>query len=237
MNSEERKHAAESWVDEVLSQRIPHPRQGLEGRILTGLRVHEKQRQRQWIFVLAASVAALLFAVVATRGWHARQPDISRRGPVPEEMQRVSSVRAVTAAPHAEATQTSSGYHSNVQKRASESQGSGRAETVAAQEALLPVVIKQEPTRSLTEQAKLLQMYLQGTPKQELKLVAGRQEAVDDIDIPDVNVPSIKIATLDPQMQAQMDAQAQAQAEAVAQERNAKIQPEGETEKKSGDSI
>src|SRR5258708_35009296 len=48
----------------VSTYSVAEPRPGLETRILATMEGHATQRQRRWLFVFAASVAAVLLAVL-----------------------------------------------------------------------------------------------------------------------------------------------------------------------------
>src|SRR5262249_39142912 len=51
---------------------------------------------------------------------------------------------------------------------------------------------------ALNEQGKLLQAYLRQTPQQELMVIAGRQRAAADAEIPDLRIAPIEIKELSP---------------------------------------
>ncbi|HTC91966.1 MAG TPA: hypothetical protein VK699_00760 [Terriglobales bacterium] len=65
MKSEDKKLAAEQWLDDALENySAAEPRAGIEMRILANLEAHVSQRRRRWVLALAASAAVVVFAMV-----------------------------------------------------------------------------------------------------------------------------------------------------------------------------
>lgn len=193
MNFEEPKDAnqrppEDSWLDEVLAHySAAEPRSGLENRILANLEAHLADRRRRWFYVFAAAAAVVLFAILATTMRTEKQTN-------PENLAGNKSSHGQIAPP---------APTNNVVRRS----GNPLADFApknhmlvrakgANRSAVLQATVKQEhfpADRPLSEQERLLQMYLKQTPQQELQLIAGRQQSAAGIDIPELEVQPIEI--------------------------------------------
>jgi hypothetical protein len=174
MNFEEPKHANERpqedrWLDEALAQySAAEPRLGLENRILANLEAHATQRQRRWFFSFAGAVAAALFVVLIMTMRNVIETN-PRQMATPK---RPPSETVPTVAESARATSRKSGVRA-VDRHSL----TGRKE-VAGTETVLESGVKQEhfpADRPLSEQDRLLLMYLSQTSHQEMEHVVAVQ--------------------------------------------------------------
>jgi hypothetical protein len=194
MSPEERKHAAEQWLDEALAHHNAPPRAGLENRIVSHLQAYDRQQQRRWIFVLAATAAAAILAIVAAELPHAQQK------PLPPTQAQARG--AGTHQANATATPRQSVNAETVQAQTPVAHKNTDSENTTANAATLQSAQKQRefPAGKLpSEQARLLQAYLRQTPARELALVAEHQQSAGDINIPDLSIPHIEIQALSPE--------------------------------------
>ncbi len=179
MNPEEPKQPAEPllndrWLDEVLERySAVSPRAGLENRILANLEAHAtQQRGRRWIFGLAAaSAAVLLFAILIANTRNVKQDgpvDITaRKAPPSEGVPRNTDKRVISE------SQTA-GLRIVHQHRVN-----GQQNRTTSGSVLRVAEAKQEhfpADRPLSEQERLLQLYLKQTSQQELEHVVAQQQ-------------------------------------------------------------
>ena len=204
MSPEERKHAAEQWLDEALAHHNAPPRAGLENRIVSHLQAYDRQQQRRWIFVLAATAAAAILAIVAAELPHAQQKPLpptqaQARGAGTHQANATATPRQSVNAETVQA-QTPVAHKNTDSESVHASRGVNRNTTANA--ATLQSAQKQRefPAGKLpSEQARLLQAYLRQTPARELALVAEHQQSAGDINIPDLSIPHIEIQALSPE--------------------------------------
>jgi hypothetical protein len=194
MNSEEQKQAAEQWLDEAIEQfRHAGPAAGLESRIVAELRARVVQRRRNWVFLAMGAAAAAVVTVLA-----ASLPRAERQAPSTAIQQsRPLENSFVPPRPPSAGNQPQPSRNRLARRPDGPQQGTPglSANNVAARVRKTEVF----PTPTvLNEQGKLLQAYLRQTPQQELMVMAGRQRAAADSDIPDLSIAPIEIKELSP---------------------------------------
>ncbi len=175
----EREH--ENFVDELLEAslgryRSQEPRAGLDARILASVRTRERARSRhRWVWAFAACAALLtIFALVFHRPrpgqeakGAARHPRTVAKSAVPP----VATTPKIVSAPRTTL------------------RGTARAKA-------LPARPEQFPTPApLTEQEKLLLVYVKEAPASALKVQANEQPA-DQIEIPKLTIAAVEIKPL-----------------------------------------
>src|SRR5258708_30625617 len=94
MADQDKDKQLDDLLESLLSRySLAEPRPGLETRILATMEGHATQRQRRWLFVFAASVAAVLFAVLIANVRNVKQgiPDhMSTQKSPPESVPRTA---------------------------------------------------------------------------------------------------------------------------------------------------
>ena len=193
MNSEEQEQAAEQWLDEAIECfRRAGPAAGLEARIIAELRARARRR-RQLVFVLTGAAAAgVVAALVASLPRAVQQtPSTATQQSMPWQND------GPVSAPQSAGNQPQrSPYRPATKPKNPKVSGPGLSTHNVA-----GAVPKNQvfPTPSApNEQGKRLQAYLRQTPQQELMLVATRQRAAADTEIPDLSIAPIEIKDLSP---------------------------------------
>jgi hypothetical protein len=178
MHDKETDRFVDDLLDASLRQyRSQEPRAGLEGRILAKVRAREHAAGRRgWVWALGAAAAAAVAVVAVALYVPYRRP--APVAPVPQEMAgKPEPPRAVAAPPRAP-----SAAHAAVRQ----------ARRLTA-ERRRPV---QFPTPiPLTEQEKLLLLYVQNTPSSELEAQVG-QQPMGDLEIPKISIAALEIKPL-----------------------------------------
>ncbi|HEV2963398.1 MAG TPA: hypothetical protein VG649_16335 [Candidatus Angelobacter sp.] len=197
MNPEERKRAAEQWLDETLDLcKAASPRAGLETRILAHLHAHAVRWKQRWIFALAGSVA-VLFAVITVRVMESRRAAASPDSPQTKATQRTAPEDTARGPREANMPVVQACTECDRGKQHTAMWKSGTKNDVAVLAAGLKDV-KQELFPSpipLSEERTRLQLYLRQTPKQELNMIAQRQRSAP---VPDLTIEPIDIKELTP---------------------------------------
>jgi len=172
------------FVEELLEASLKRyrseaPRAGLENRILAGVQASDRAAQRRrWVWVLAASAAALIVAVVVLRFTSRPARRTATVSPAPQAVApKTEPPRVVAVAPPV----------TRVPRKPSQ-----RPRPVTA-ELRRP---EQFPTPSpLTEQEKLLLLYLQTTPASELAATAT-EKPIQDLKISQLAFAPLEIKPL-----------------------------------------
>lgn len=164
----------EQFVDQLLDASIEHcasaePRAGLEGRILAGVAARHRAVQRQkWALGLAASALAILAVAVTTR--ILRHTTIVSLPHPPQ----IAAVRPESMAPPAPIARS-------------------RVTRLRRSKAITQRP-QQFPTPApLSEQEKLLLLYVQETPK---SVLATPVNTPNDLEIPDLKIAALEIKDL-----------------------------------------
>jgi hypothetical protein len=193
MNPQEREQAAERWLDEAIDRfRQAGPRDGIESRLIAGLRAHAAQRQRRWTFLLSGAAATVLVTTLVA--------SFPRNKPASTNVtQQLAPSPAGTIPPSPMAAAHQPPALPRLPMPAHRAPESGKSKG----EITLPVTATKQdvfPTPAPpSEQGKRLQAYLRHTPQHELTLVAGRQIAATGIpEINDLSIASIEIKELNP---------------------------------------
>jgi len=190
MNPEEHEHEAEQWLDEALGRyRTAPPPPGLETRILAGLQARARQRQRRWLFTLAAGAAVLLAAVLITSRLNSR-PEVNARDNVQTPAPKSNVIKTAESAAALPQKSATPNEHRRRERAAGNEQG------VAAPRSASVKTDRRNRPLPLPEQQRLLRLYLSETPRQELALIATRQQL--DAELPRLNIPPIEIKELTP---------------------------------------
>lgn len=173
------------FVEELLEASLKRyrseaPRAGLENRILAGVQAsdHAAQRRR-WVWVLAASAAALIVAVVVLRFTSRPAPRIATVSPAPQTVApRTETPKVVAVAPPV----------THVPRQLSQPP---RAATARLNRP------EQFPTPSpLTEQEKLLLAYVASAPRSELSTPVVGDQRIEPLQFPEIKIARIEIKEL-----------------------------------------
>jgi hypothetical protein len=170
------------FVDELLDASLrgykgQEPPAGLETRLLANLRARERAaKARRWVWALGAAAATALAAVAV-----ALYVPYHRPAPVPPFPQAMTSKAGpplVVAVPP---------------RAPSAARAAVRQAQVLTAQRRRP---EQFPTPiPLTEQEKLLLLYLRNTPSSELQAQVGRQPTTD-LQVPEISIPALEIKPL-----------------------------------------
>src|SRR6267154_1165928 len=98
LDAQEKDKQLADLLESLLSTcSVAEPRPGLEIRIRAALKNHTMQRQRRWVFIFAASVAAVLLAVLMANMHSAKQgiPDHASLKKSPPEIGSSNTEKAM----------------------------------------------------------------------------------------------------------------------------------------------
>lgn len=191
MNPKEQK--IDRWLDAALKQYgAAHPSPGLEARVLVTVRAemqHVPTRRKLWALAVASATAAAIIAV-----WLASSTSQGRNG------------QATLTSPPVSANH---GKKPEAKTTALAGAGKGTVGLKSRRRTYLSIkhAAAQRPKfdqfpspRTLSQEDKLLLMYVRQTPRDELASVIAQEKNVSDLYINDLEIPPLGGETPDPEI-------------------------------------